>query len=111
MSASKLPDCPVCRQLAEYSILHGKAGYVMCSACVAKNEGHVGPPRSAALVSIEEARASAWRAALAVAHDNRNLAASAEIAAQLTIIRRLLGRLVPGGEATFWVLVEEELRK
>lgn len=61
--------------------------------------------------TVASAHAAAQRAAMALSHNNRNLANAAETRAQLTVVRRILGNMLPGGEAEFWQLVEKELRR
>lgn len=60
---------------------------------------------------IEAAKNAAWRAAMALSMNQRNLAAAASTAAQLKVIREILSAKLAGGEAEFWDLVERELRK
>lgn len=57
------------------------------------------------------AREAAWRAALAISGNNRNMASAASRDAQLKIMRQLLARILPGGEMEFWAMVEMELRR
>lgn len=60
---------------------------------------------------VEDARQAAWRGAMAVSQNRRNLAASMTITAELSVMRGLLARGLPGGEAEYWTMVETELRK
>lgn len=62
-------------------------------------------------MSIKDARDAAWRAAMAMAQNNRSRASEVEAKAQLVVIRRILGAMLAGGEAEFWAQVEVELRK
>lgn len=48
---------------------------------------------------------------MAIAKNQRSVAAEAQTAAQLKVIRQLLAEKLEGGEAAFWDLVERELRK
>lgn len=41
----------------------------------------------------------------------RQVSSELETRAQLTVVRRLLGAMLPGGESEFWQLVEKELRR
>jgi hypothetical protein len=60
---------------------------------------------------IDAAKRAAWRAALTLAKDHRNVAAAVHDRAELAVLRRVVSRLLPDGEAGYWRLVEEELRK
>lgn len=82
-------------------------GYVMCVACldkrVAENE---------TLEASWAAKDRAWCAARTLARKEDRLVASAIImAAERDVIRRLLCAQLPGGEAEYWALVEQELKR
>ena len=59
---------------------------------------------------IDEAKQAAWRAALAISRDHRNVAATTFRLAEMTVIRQQIASMMPGGERRYWELVEQELR-
>lgn len=62
-------------------------------------------------MSADEAKLAAWRGALAVSQDHRNVAAAVLHDAELAVLRRLAAAHLPGGEAEYWQLVEQEVRR
>ena len=61
--------------------------------------------------AIEDARSAAWEAVTEMSALTGSPSHEVESRAQLTVIRRVLGSMMPGGEAEFWQLVEKELRR
>lgn len=60
---------------------------------------------------VKAARDRAWRSALAVGENRRNMAAALLRDAELTTMRRLICAHVVGGEVEYWRQVEEELKR
>lgn len=61
--------------------------------------------------AVYSARDAAFQTALRVAGGSRDLAVGIRDGAELTVIRRLCCARLPGGEAEFWRLVEQELKR
>lgn len=59
--------------------------------------------------SIDKAKTAAYRAARDLTHSDPALTHNLVRSVELTILRRLVSKQLPGGEAEFWRLVEEEI--
>lgn len=60
---------------------------------------------------IENAKSAAMRAALAMGHNSRGMAAELMRAAEIKVLRTIVSAMMKGGEAGYWAAVETELRK
>lgn len=100
--------CAPCANLAEQRKREGKAGgFVLCEWCMARQDAVGGTTQD-----IDAAKDSAWRAARGLAPEEDRMVASAIImAAERDVLRRLLCAQLPGGEAEYWALVEQELKR
>lgn len=61
--------------------------------------------------AIDHARMMAQLAAMRVANNRRNLAATVLNAAEMSVMRTLCARAIPDGEVAYWKLVEDEVGK
>lgn len=105
--SAKLPDCPICRPMAEAAIAEGKAGWMMCSACQDRSV-----QEDVSQYAGDDAKEQAWRTARGLAPEEDRMVASALImAAERDVLRRLLCAQLPGGESQYWALVEQELKR
>jgi hypothetical protein len=63
-------------------------------------------------ITAEYAKKRAWGTARSLAPDeDRMVAAALLMAAERDVLRRLLCAQLPGGEAEYWALVEQELKR
>jgi len=61
--------------------------------------------------AIEKAKLAAWRAAYDLARGDRSVAGLVQDRCELAVLRRLVSKHLPNGEAGYWQLVEEEIQK